>query len=170
MRDRPGRALVMIRRALAIKPENAFYRLKAAQILRESGQQDAAMVAAGQVVSEATVADNPIGGNNLCWYGSFWGLADVVLPLCERAVEQQPEDPAHLDTRGVARALTGDLAGALADLRVARKRAGDSWSAEEKAKRDGWIASLIEGVNPFAGDGLSRLLEDRELTGLEWGR
>ncbi len=167
--DSPARALVMIRRALAIQPEDGIYRLKAAQILLESGQRDAATAVAGQVVSEAMSAGDAFRSNNLCWYGSFRGLADAVLPLCDHAVEQQPEDPACLDTRGVARAIVGDLAGAISDLRAARELAGDSWSAETRAKRDGWIERLGDDVNPFVGDDLTRLLDDPEVSGLEWG-
>ena len=168
--DAPGRALAMIRRALARRPEHNFYRLKAAQILFESGQEAAAKTAIAEVMSEALATDSATFSNNLCWYGSFWGLATVVMPLCDHAVAQDPEDHPSLDSRGVARALAGDVAGALVDLRAARRLAGDDWSPETQAKRDLWIHSLESGVSPFVGEGLKQLRDDTEETGLGWGR
>ena len=56
--------------------------------------------------------------NELCWNGSLAGRAADVLPHCERAVAAVPDDAHFKDSRGLARALTGDLAGAAEDFRA----------------------------------------------------
>ncbi len=54
--------------------------------------------------------------NTLCWFGSLWGYATAVLDACERAVELAPENGDYHDSRGLARALTGDYEGAIEDF------------------------------------------------------
>ena len=73
-----------------------------------------------------------------------------MLPLCERAITLLPEDGAVRDSRGLARALLGDRAGAIEDFSafVAWARKVDPGSALI-AKREGWIAALREGRDPF---------------------
>ena len=54
--------------------------------------------------------------NRLCWFGSLEGHAAVVLHACEQAVTLAPDDGSVRESRGIARALTGDYNGAIADL------------------------------------------------------
>ncbi|MCL2935012.1 MAG: hypothetical protein MGG11_23010, partial [Trichodesmium sp. MAG_R03] len=50
--------------------------------------------------------------NTLCWYGSLdQKAADVMFP-CEKAVALSPKHGDIIDSRGLARALTGDIEGA----------------------------------------------------------
>jgi len=86
----------------------------------------------------------------LCWHGSVWGHAAEVLSACERAVAETPESDRRYASarraRGIARALTGDLAGAAADLEASL----DEESRLEGGGRvAGWIAALHEGRSPF---------------------
>lgn len=162
------RALAMVRRGRRLEPEHALYQLKEAQILLASGEAAAAAATARDVVSRATASDSVSFNNSVCWQGSLWGLAAAVLPACGRALELDPECWGCQDSRGVARALSGDPEGALSDLRAARALAADRWPEEVRAKRDAWIASLERGVPPFAGDGFDRLRDDPEEFGLGW--
>jgi len=71
-----------------------------------------------------------------------------VLAVCDRAVDRTPSDDesygsAHL-SRAVVRALTGNLAGAAADLEI-NGASGDDTDATGR-----WIAALHEGRNPFS--------------------
>ncbi len=67
----------------------------------------------------------------------------------------------HRDSRGVARALTGDYEGALEDF-----AAFVAWSKENGqyddygAKREAWITTLEQGQNPFDEATLAALREE----------
>jgi WD40 repeat protein len=52
----------------------------------------------------------------VCWRGSVDGFAAHVLPAGQRAVELAPASCISLDTRGLARALAGNLRGAAEDF------------------------------------------------------
>ncbi|NER07497.1 MAG: hypothetical protein F6K17_35490, partial [Okeania sp. SIO3C4] len=91
--------------------------------------------------------------NTLCWYGSLNNQAQDVMFACENAVKLSPDDGNILDSRGVARALTGDYQGAIEDFQVYVDSIGDG---EEKEKYQGWIETLKKGKNPFT----SEVLED----------
>lgn len=88
--------------------------------------------------------------NNLCWFGSLWGYAADVPDACDRAVALQPDNGAIYDGRGIARASTGDYAGAIEDLQYFV-----DWSKENDlhgeyiVKREAWIIALEAGRNPF---------------------
>ena len=93
--------------------------------------------------------------NNLCWFGSTWKRHPDVRAACDRAVELDPTDPQILDSRGLARALAGDHAGAVEDFRAfAESRAMD---AADRAVRRRWIESLRAGRNPFTDTVLAGL-------------
>lgn len=92
--------------------------------------------------------------NRLCWSGGLWGYASDVMPACEQAVALAPDNGNIRDSRGLARALTGDFAGAIADFEafVAYTR-----SEEARALRQGWIDALRAGRNPFTPEVLEKL-------------
>ena len=92
--------------------------------------------------------------NTLCWFGSLWGHATEVLAACERAVALAPEHGGIADSRGLARALTGDVAGAIEDFQTFV-----AWVPDEqlRAQRQGWIEALGAGENPFTDEVLLRL-------------
>lgn len=99
--------------------------------------------------------------NNVCWFGSLYGFAETVLPACERALEIMPGATYIADSRGLARALTGDTEGAVADFQTYL-----DWTRVYGyydllgAKREAWIASLQAGENPFDEATLQALLEE----------
>ena len=92
------------------------------------------------------------GHNNRCWFGSILGKAAQVMDSCEAAVTLQPNTPAYMDSRGLARALTGDYAGAIEDFQFYVDYTGDK-------ERVFWIAELKAGRNPFDAATLEALLD-----------
>jgi hypothetical protein len=79
-----------------------------------------------------------------------------VKPACEQAVEVAPEGAKGIfrDARGLARALTGDTARAIADftafldyLKGQPNRVG--YDQAFLNRRENWIAALKGGRNPF---------------------
>jgi hypothetical protein len=97
----------------------------------------------------------------LCGRGSLWNEAAAVLPACERAValsagsEKEARDAHYVRAR--ARALTGDLEGAAADLEASLDPSSDESSAEDFRLR--WIEALRAGRNPFTPELLAVLRE-----------
>lgn len=93
--------------------------------------------------------------NTLCWRGALWGHAADVMFACERAVALAPEHPGIRDSRGLARALTGDVEGAIADFEFFVEQMAPGGQA--RAAREEWIAALRAGRNPFTPSVLERL-------------
>ncbi|NEO95540.1 MAG: hypothetical protein F6K56_37360, partial [Moorea sp. SIO3G5] len=92
--------------------------------------------------------------NALCWFGSLYNKAEKVMFACEKAVELEPEDGTIIDSRGLARALTGNTKGAIEDFEVFIAWTDDQ---EEKAQRQGWVDDLKNGKNPFTTEVLESL-------------
>ncbi|NES92202.1 WD40 repeat domain-containing protein, partial [Okeania sp. SIO2B9] len=92
--------------------------------------------------------------DTLCWYGSLYEKAADVMFACEKAVTLDPKDASIVDSRGLARALTGDLQGAIADFQVYVE-----WTDGEKkkAQRQKWIEALQAGENPLTDEVLESL-------------
>ena len=92
--------------------------------------------------------------NSLCWFGSLNGYAHEVMFACDKAVALAPKDGGVIDSRGLARALTGDRQGAIADF-----QAFVEWTNNNQAKawRKSWIDALKCGENPFTPEELEKL-------------
>ena len=99
--------------------------------------------------------------NLLCWRGSL-GAADLsrhreVQQACAAAVQLSAGTNflnGHRDSRGLNRARTGDIAGAIDDFRAF---AYDTLYAEDvRAQRRRWIAMLDKGEDPFTADELGQ--------------
>jgi tetratricopeptide (TPR) repeat protein len=95
--------------------------------------------------------------NTLCRYGSLHGQAAEVMNACENAVTLAPKNGWIRDSRGIARALTGNTAGAIEDFQLYIKL---SDSDEGKKQRQGWIKDLKAGKNPFTKEEIERLLQE----------
>jgi tetratricopeptide (TPR) repeat protein len=89
--------------------------------------------------------------NALCWLESIAGAAGEALPLCDRAVDLgETRRDSFRDSRGLARALTGDTLGAIDDFNTFVGWAeGQPRYAQMVAERRAWIAQLQAGQNPF---------------------
>ncbi|MEG5018804.1 MULTISPECIES: TIR domain-containing protein [unclassified Microcoleus] len=94
--------------------------------------------------------------DTLCWYGALHGGAKTVISACDTAVALAPGNGDVRDSRGVARALTGDTPGAIADFQAFIEGTD---SAERKKRRQGWIDALKKGENPFTEKEIAELLE-----------
>ena len=92
--------------------------------------------------------------NTLCRQGVFHGRAADVLKACDESVRLAPNLWWARESRGIARALTGDLEGALADLEpfVDRMR-----NERTRVERQRWVDALRVGENPFTPEVLARL-------------
>ncbi|MDM8561772.1 hypothetical protein QUF54_00280 [Candidatus Marithioploca araucensis] len=94
------------------------------------------------------------GWNWLCYGGSLYGHAAKVMNSCEKAVALAPENWGIRDSRALARALTGNIQGAIEDLQFVIEKSDDE---EYKSKRQGWLDSLQKGENPFTEEVLKKL-------------
>ncbi len=101
--------------------------------------------------------------NEICWVGSTAGFAATVQAACDHAV--QWADPAvrdlYRDSRGLARALTGDKQGAIDDFEsfvsYLNREPGRGGSSETVLRRrEKWIDALRKGDDPFN----AKLLEE----------
>ncbi|MGH9335600.1 MAG: tetratricopeptide repeat protein, partial [Vicinamibacteria bacterium] len=146
--ETPKRSAGLSRQAVAIAPHTAQYRLDWAYFLRELGEIGPAEREAGEAVRMALAAEGPYHANSVCWFGSLYGFASIALASCEAAVTRGPESASFRDSRGLARALTGDLSGAAEDFRFYVEHIDDE-SGGRKEKRKGWIVALAKGENPF---------------------
>lgn len=160
------RALEMIFQARALGPEGQ-YSLEQAHLLLEDGQREKALSIAADAASRTLGDENADDANRVCWRGSLWGLAEAVLPACEKALELEPTRGTYLDSRGLARALTGDLPGAAADFRAALAAQRDEWESILVERRERWLAALENGENPIPEE-LDKLKIAPEEIGLLW--
>jgi len=90
----------------------------------------------------------------LCWYGGLWGYAEDVIGTCDRLVALDPGSASGRDARGIARALTGDLDGAIADFEAVIAASGNG---QQRAERGAWIQALRAGRNPLTPEVVERL-------------
>lgn len=138
------------------------YRLDLADLLTELAEELAHssenrnQAAKAVAALQALLAEIPEGVipvsrlNNICWYASLWGLAEDALFACELAVEMDPGNVSCLDSRGLARALSGDIAGAIEDFRVfIAEGANQNVPATTISQRAEWVEALEAGENPF---------------------
>ena len=92
--------------------------------------------------------------NSLCRSGSLHQSAKEVMFACEKAVKLASNDGKFRDSRGLARALTGDYQGAIADFEAYIAQTSDK---RGKAQRQLWVQALRGGKNPFTKEELKKL-------------
>ena len=123
-----------------------------ARSLVRDGRADEAQAVIAEELAWVVATDDDAANNELCWFGSLDGFAAQVLPACDRAVSLASPDrlAGWRDTRGLARALTGDPNGAVEDFQafVDWSRQNGQYDTMGK-QREGWIAMLKQGKNPF---------------------
>ena len=72
------------------------------------------------------------------------------MAACERAVALEPDDGHIRDSRGLARALTGDYPGAIEDFQQYLEWGPKTGASEEQIRqRQDWIRMLQAKQNPF---------------------
>jgi tetratricopeptide (TPR) repeat protein len=96
--------------------------------------------------------------NDACWHGSLWGNAAQALPLCEQAVAMDPLATYVHDSRGLARALTGNYQGAIEDFQFFVDEGPRQGQGQQYiSKRQQWVVDLKAGKNPFTPELLEML-------------
>jgi hypothetical protein len=103
----------------------------------------------------------------LCWQGSLRGFAQDVLFGCDNAIAAALREgrnkyaQLYTDSRAVARALTGNVEGASADLETFVKWCKeDGECGEALQRREQWLDQLRHGGNPFDTQTLEALRND----------
>ncbi|MGB3404773.1 MAG: pentapeptide repeat-containing protein [Microcoleaceae cyanobacterium] len=146
--------------------------------LAQAGEIEAALQAykKAQEINPTLFIDLPFW-QQLCWHGCLHGMAEKVLFAGEKAIELQEDDKpidlredhleiSCLESRGLARALTNNLTGALEDFQAAQKVSGCYYivndrryrmGSEAKQQRQKWITALEAGINPFTPEELEAL-------------
>jgi len=120
--------------------------------LAQAGEIDEAVAAFEQAVEYDPRLEIPAGDwNTLCWFGTLSQQTEQVLNACEQAVLLSDGDVFYRDSRGVARAMTGDIEGAIADFEVFVQEYHDDALV---AQRQAWIDMLKAGENPFEDEAL----------------
>jgi WD40 repeat protein len=133
-----------------------------ADVLAARGQTGPSRAVLARAVSLAADRGQSVN-EEMCSVGGFLGYGDVSLPACDRAVTLATsafERDRARGMRAVARALDGDLRGAVLDLEaeIARWRTMNAASfAEEIQHRTEWIRTLEAGQNPFDANTRSSL-------------
>lgn len=120
---------------------------RAVDSLADAKQVDAAF----RAVDAASLAHAPVSfsastWNNLCWTASLAGQAKRARAACDAAVAPDSTDLAIRDSRGLERALAGDLDGARADFAYVVARAAPGTFRDERSE---WLSELRAGRNPF---------------------
>lgn len=131
-----------------------------------AGQRVHAEVTFKQAVQWASQTADAGLNYSLCWQGSLDGFAEVSLPACEHAVTLASAEGEYSDSRGLARALTGDYSGARADFKRYLAWAEQSGrTVSRTTERARWIAELEAGRNPFDAATLALLRYELEHSG-----
>lgn len=152
-------ALAVQRATLATKESagDPGYLVMAARVLRFTGHKADAGQVASQAAIRAIASGDPDTSNSVCWDGALAGLADSVFTACENAVHLAPEDANARDSRGLARALTGNRKGAIEDFEFFVAHADPGRKRGEIAQRRDWVNALKAGKNPFDAGTLGKL-------------
>jgi hypothetical protein len=86
----------------------------------------------------------------LCQQGAAHGLAEVVLPCCNRAVGLAPTSALYRDSRGVARLLLEDFAGARRDFNFFLAWAEENGMDDPlTVQREAWVVAINAGQDPL---------------------
>jgi tetratricopeptide (TPR) repeat protein len=94
----------------------------------------------------------------LCWFGSLWNAATEVTHTCEKVVELLPDNGIAHQGRGLARALTGNIAGAVEDFTMYLEWAPENNESEEEISLGRqWTEALKAHRNPFDAKTLQKL-------------
>jgi tetratricopeptide (TPR) repeat protein len=104
--------------------------------------------------------------NILGLFGSLQGHAADVIFACEKAIVLEPDDEDYRDSRGLARACNGDIPGAIEDFQAVLNKGG--LNARKITQRQGWLAALQKGENPFIPVELQSLLLDQQYPNPPW--
>ncbi|NEQ75679.1 MAG: hypothetical protein F6K23_23115 [Okeania sp. SIO2C9] len=148
----------------AVKLDSDFSLNSAASLLRsgrkliENQKFDEAISAYNQVKKlDLSLEISASDWDNLCRQGSLNKQAKKVMFACENAVELEPDNEWIRDSRGLARALTGDFQGAIEDFEMFIESIDNKSYENAKARRQSWVDTLKKGENPLTTEELEKL-------------
>lgn len=152
-------AILAYTTAIESKPEDAYaYSYRAISYAKLNDFVNA------KLDFEKSIQIDPLDGslfNSYCWFGGLLGDAKNLLPICEKAVELEPENPSFRDSRGLVLALTGDYDSAIYDFQYFIALSDEyAYPPSFVADRVRWIDLLSQDINPFDAAELKRLLEN----------
>jgi WD40 repeat protein len=133
-----------------------------AEAALQAGHADQAASAFEEAAKLAVSIGNPVFDNHVCRNGSLDGFAKQVMIACDGAVELAPDDGRYHDSRGLARAFSGDRSGAAADFRAFVRWSQASYAYEPAGRmREAWITELEAGRDPLEGAAIPALRNER---------
>ncbi|NET36876.1 MAG: hypothetical protein F6K19_33425, partial [Cyanothece sp. SIO1E1] len=137
-----------------VDPLMASFLVETGQTLVRQGEVEEAIAAYQQAQTLVPEGITAWQWNSLCWYGSLHRQAAKVMFACDKAVTLDPSHGGRINSRGLARALTGQNEGAIADFQFFVKWTDDK---EQKQQRQAWIQQLQSGKDPFTDEVLNEL-------------
>ena len=150
--------------ALALDPDYAWAYQQRSRAYGALEQYDEALAD----LETATEIDpeNASVWNSLCWWSSLYGFAEqVVDDACEQTIALADEEnlPFYRDSRGLARALSGDVDGAIEDFEAFVAAAEELGVDDLRALRESWVERLIAGDDPsdiFDAETIETLIDE----------
>ena len=127
---------------------------KGSLLVRQSRVKDAIAAYTGAERLDPTLKISARSWRTLCWCGSLWRHAGEVMFACERAMELESDNKSIRDSRGVARAMTGNIKGAIEDFQEYMKKVEDT---VKKSQRQRWVDTLQAGEDPFTDEEIKTL-------------
>jgi WD40 repeat protein len=159
-RSSPGRPYRRTFDGLPESPSLVRSLVRRAQDAAASGDAGAAAGTFAEAAALAVRIGPPRLCDQVCRQGCLAGFPREVLPAGEHATGARPDLGPYRDTQGLARALTGDRAGAAADFLAYADWARRDSKFEYDRKgplREKWAAELNAGRDPFDAATLEKL-------------
>ena len=113
----------------------------------------------GRAVMDARRVNSATSLNKVCWDGALLDAAHTVIELCEELVQLAPDNAGYRDSRGLARALTGDKTGAVLDFAYfVQQRTASGQVGSEAVEARKIAIDLLSADSPFSNADLIELL------------
>jgi hypothetical protein len=116
----------------------------------------------------------------LCWAGVLYNQAEEIRYASDKATHSKSDWPIYFDTRGLVKALTGDLQGAIEDFESVLRTMDDNTIyrsayktlglAGDRQQRQEWLEALRLKQNPFTPEELEALRREAEINWIRWYR
>ena len=164
-RDSPGdleRAEADLRAALSQQPQDPTLLFNLALTRARQGAEHLAEAIDLLERAEQLKPESPGIQNGLCWFYSLAGSPLPALPHCDRAVQLDMSGLSN-DSRGLALALLGRTEDAISEFEIFLEKLQEQDPEAYRRfapSRQGWIAALRSGQNPFDATTLSSLLAE----------
>ncbi|MBK4732746.1 hypothetical protein JJD41_23180, partial [Oxynema sp. CENA135] len=142
---------------IAVRYLATIEKFKEGESLAEKGKIDEALALFKEAQNLDPNVEQASSWNTLCRSGALRGHAAEVLFACDTAVTLEPENADYKDSRGLARALTGNTEGAIQDFQAFLDSTDDN---SAQFWRKVWIYYLENKKNPFPEQELQRLLDE----------